>query len=368
MAGLGAGRLRAQSAPPRPAVALTQLPRFFFATLTADFNEDGHPDLIGASATGNGSPATPDLVIALGHGDGTFAAAHSLDVAAKPLAVGDFNHDGHLDVVVEGMSILPGRGDGTFGAALPITPAVSPQQDYEVSARAIAADFNGDGKLDLAVLAAANLYIYPGRGDLTFGARIPLPPSDDALSIVSADFNGDGRPDIAATTTSQRVDLFLNKGSLVFTVTGAPLNATMWDIAAGDLNADGKADLVVASSFFGMQFTDGYFNVLLGNGDGTFQPSVAHATGVLGALTVAVADFNHDGLLDVATGNRSWRYADTACSSFTYWDSVTIAPGLGTGDFAAPSTFRLGSSNGDEPYRNTQNAIAAADLNGDGCV
>jgi regulation of enolase protein 1 (concanavalin A-like superfamily) len=81
---------------------------------------------------------------------------------------------------------------------------------------------------------------------------------------------------------------------------------------------------------------------------------------------VAIADFNHDGLLDVATGNRSWKEADTACSGFTYWDSVTIAPGLGNGDFAAPSSFRLGTSNDDEVYRNTHNALVTADLNGDG--
>src|SRR6185437_2464979 len=88
--------------------------------------------------------------------------------------------------------------------------------------------------------------------------------------------------------------------------------------------------------------------------------------GAAGSVTVSVGDFNHDGSLDVATGNRSFRLADTPCSGFSYWDSVTITPGLGTGSLGDSSTFRLGTSNGEELYRNTHNALVAADLNGDG--
>jgi regulation of enolase protein 1 (concanavalin A-like superfamily) len=367
MAGPGNRHLRAQS-PPRPAVTLTQLPRFYSATMAADFNEDGHLDLIGAAMNATAFPPTPDLTIAFGRGDGTFNAAHSLDVPALPLAVGDFNHDGHADVLLglDGPAILAGRGDGTFRAVRTIDSTPTPSNDV-ISFRAVAADFNGDGKLDFAIVSSTNgnVYIYPGRGDLTFDAPVALPPGDGAISIVSADFNGDGRPDIAATTSSFSVDLFLNQGSLVFTVTSAPLRGTGQDIAAGDLNRDGVPDLAVADSL-GNEFSEQEFDVLLGNGDGTFQPVVAHDTGLRGAVTIAIADFNHDGLLDVATGNLSWRPSDTECSGLTYWDSVTIVPGLGTGGFAAPSSFRLGSSNGDELYRNTLNAIAVADLNGDG--
>jgi regulation of enolase protein 1 (concanavalin A-like superfamily) len=366
MAGLWHGDLRAQSAPPRPAVALSQLPRFFSSTIPADFNEDGHPDLIGAASNNSGFPVPPDLVVALGRGDGTFAPAQSLDVAARPLAVGDFNGDGHADVVIDGLAILPGRGDGTFRAARTIDSSGASSDVDVIAPRAVAADFNGDGKLDFVVVDHANLYVYPGRGDFTFDARVALPVSDGALAIVVGDFNHDGRPDIAATVTSQRVDVFLNHGGLVFSVTSVPIADVLWDIDAGDLNKDGATDLIVASSSGVTQLGEGHYYVLLGNGNGTFQPAVAHATGANGALTVAVNDFNHDGSLDVAIGNRSFREADTACSGFTYWDSVTIAPGLGTGDFGAPSTFRLGTSNGDELYRNTHNALATADLNGDG--
>ncbi len=344
MGALGTRRLHAQSSPPRPAVALTQLPRFFVATLPADFNEDGHPDLIGGAASAGGFPGTLDLVIALGHGDGTFAAARSLDVAAKPLAVGDFNGDGHADVVIDGLAILPGRGDGTFRAVSAIDASGASSDVDVIAPRAVAADFNGDGKLDFAIVDGANVYVYPGRGDFTFDPRAALPVSDGALSIIVADFNHDGLPDIAASTTSQRVDLFLNHGGLVFSVTSAPIAAVLWDIAAGDLNKDGKPDLIVASTTSLSQFGEGRYYVLLGNGDGTFQAAVSHSTGANGALTLAVRDFNHDGSLDVAIGNRSVRPTDTECSGLTYWDSVTIVPGLGTGGFGTPATFRLGTT------------------------
>ena len=268
--------------------------------------------------------------------------------------------------MITGMSILAGRGDGTFRAARAIDPPIAVPGDEDFSPLALAADFNGDGTLDVAVLDGGNVYIYPGRGDLTFSPRVALPQSGDALAIALADLNHDGRPDIAATTTSQRVDAFLNQGGLVFSVSSVPLIAPIFGLATGDLNHDNNIDLVVAGSFLGQQPSDGMFYVLLGNGNGTFQPPVARPTGVGGAMTVAVADFNHDGSLDVATGNRSWREADTSCSGFAYWDSVTIVSGLGNGDFAAPSSFRLGTSNDDEEYRTTHNALVTADLNGDG--
>jgi hypothetical protein len=89
--------VEAQS-PPRPSVSVTQLPRFYDNNTIADFNEDGRPDLIG-SARIIGPPVS-DLVIALGVGNGTFAPQTSLGIAGAPLAVADFNNDGHQDVLI----------------------------------------------------------------------------------------------------------------------------------------------------------------------------------------------------------------------------------------------------------------------------
>jgi regulation of enolase protein 1 (concanavalin A-like superfamily) len=354
--------LHAQTAPARPAVSVRQLTRLFYAIRIADFNEDGKPDLIG-------STAAMDLQIAIGRGDGTFDSPRSLGVNALPYAIGDFNADGHLDVVTTAVAILPGRGDGTFGAARVVDTSVGLPLGDDLKPGGIAADFNGDGKLDLVLTNFSVVGIYPGRGDFTFGARVELPASPDYdNAIVAADFNGDGRLDIAATTFGQPIDVFLNQGALLFSAASIPVGFSLWDVAAGDLNQDGKADLVVASSAWESSgYSAGVFHVLLGNGNGTFQTPVSHATSVHGALTIALGDFNRDGHIDVATGNRSTRLIDTPCTGFVYWDSVTIAPGVGNGTFGAPASFRLGSQNiGDELFQNRHNSIAAADLNGDG--
>jgi len=363
MAGLGdAARLRAQASPPRPAVSIAHFPQLFFEIHIADFNEDGKPDLIGSTGAG-------DLQIALGRGDGTFDPPRSLGITAMPYAIGDFNGDRHLDIVTTAVSILPGRGDGTFGAARVVDTSVNLMVGDDFKPSGIAADFNGDGKLDLVLNDGGLVFIYPGRGDFAFDTRVELPASSDGDdAMVAADFNGDGRLDIAATTFGQPVDIFLNQGSLLFSAASTPIAFSLWDIAAGDLNHDGKVDLVVASAGpDNASYAAGTFHVLLGNGDGTFQASVAYPTGVHGSLSIVLGDFNHDGHVDVATGNRSTRLLDLPCNGLVFWDSVTIAPGVGTGTFGTPASFRLAGQNvGDELYQNTHNHLSAADLNGDG--
>jgi len=354
----GLARVRAQTAPPRPAVVLTQLPSFVASTLAADFNEDGRPDLIGAGSM---------LQVAFGAGDGTFGTPRSLGLQARPLAVGDFNGDGHVDVVITGVSIISGRGDGTFGAPRLVDSTVH-LFDELLRPRAVARDFNGDGKLDIALIDGDAVWIYPGRGDFTFDARVQLATADGPNALVAADVNGDGRLDIAASTITGIVDVFVNHGALTFTGSSMSVEFDMWDIAAVDLDKDGKQDLVVTVTHeTGGGWSPGAFQVLRGNGDGTFQASVSHATNANGSMSVAVGDFNHDGNPDIATGNRSTLNIDTICTGFIYWDSVTITPGAGDGTFGEPATFRLGTHNlRDETYQNSHNGMIAADLNGDG--
>lgn len=362
--------LDAQSEPPRPGVRVRQLPSFFWGTWPADFNGDGNTDLIGASLAGT-FPTDFELTVALGRGDGTFTPPTTLGIHAAPMGVADFNGDGQTDVVVSGVAILPGNGNGTFGVARAVTGAPARPATDVVNRDALVADFNGDGKRDLGLLAGQSVDIYPGNGDFTFGPKMSLPTGGDHGTNhgIVADFNGDGRPDLAVTDFFGSVDVFINRGGLLFSTTTISIPGELWGITAGDLNRDGRRDLLVAganSSFF--DWNEGHLFTALGNGDGTFQTVVDHATGVDGSVTVVVGDFNADGVLDAATGNRSWVNAgDFPCApTFQYWDSVTILPGKGNGTFAAPATFHLDYTNEDSDYRDSHNALKTSDVNGDG--
>jgi regulation of enolase protein 1 (concanavalin A-like superfamily) len=363
-AGVGQTRLRAQSVP-RPAVTVTHAPVLFLIAKPAELNDDGHLDIVGTTSS-------LDLQAALGRGDGTFQAPRSLGRRGRPLVVGDLNNDGLSDIVADiaatGVAILPGRGDGSFGAPRVVDSSAVPLNDVEIQQRALVVDFDGDGAMDLALIDDTMVVIYPGHGDFTFGARVELPSPNGPIALVAADFNGDGRMDIAASTPGPTVDVFLNRGAFLFAGSSLQVAISMWDIAAIDLNQDGRQDLVVTTSSGGNAGQGpGAIHVMLGNGDGTFQASVAHATGARGALAVAVGDFNHDGHPDVATGNRSTLNVDTNCTGFVFWDSVTILPGTGNGTFGEPATFRLGMRNTlDETYQNSLGGLVAADLNGDG--
>jgi hypothetical protein len=358
-------------APPRPAVRINQLRPFAQDTWPADVNRDGRTDLVGSIGAG---PASK-VAVAIGRGDGTFGAARPLGVAATPIAVGDFNNDGRVDIVVSGVAILPGNGDGTFRAARPVTgpPAPPVFHDDIKTSHALAADFNGDGRRDLGLITSTSFDIHPGNGDFTFAPPVSLPVGDATSGgprqAISADFNRDGRRDLAVITFFSRIDVFINRGGLLFAASSIATtqHAELWGITAGDLNRDGNPDIVVTSTFMGgSEWTASQLFTFLGNGNGTFQPPASHPTGK-GALTVVVGDFNRDGLLDAATGNRSWVYRDLSCANaFQYWDSVSIVAGKGDGTFAAPATFHLDYTNDDPTYQNTHNALKTSDVNGDG--
>jgi regulation of enolase protein 1 (concanavalin A-like superfamily) len=341
------------------------MPRFTVATV-ADLNEDGHPDIVG-SAVLNGPP-TSDLLVAIGQGDGTFRPPTSLGIAGAPLAVADFNGDGHQDLLIDLKTILPGRGNGSFAAARTFVISPSLPSDNELPFAVVAADFDGDHKIDLLVGSS----LYPGRGDFTFDPPVELTGAS-GYQAAAADFNGDGRLDLAFIRISEPLDIFLNQGAFLFSAASAPgpMAFDIHAIAAADLDKDGKTDLIAASSGDSSTgFSVGEIHVFRGNGDGTFQADVSYPAGVGGTLaanTIAVGDFNHDGNIDVATGGRSARYYDSPCTGIVYWDSVSILPGVGDGTLAPQSSFRLGTNNHtDAAFQLTHSALVAADLNGDG--
>src|ERR1700684_3093287 len=311
--------------------------------LTADFNGDGIPDLV--------ILGSDTISVLLGNGDGTFTAAPSPSADLPgAIAVGDFNGDGIPDLAVapaldEGNSeVLLGNGDGTFTNA----GGILENDNNTVTSNAIAAaDFNGDGKLDLVETCSGNegpcnnlLLILSGNGDGTFTqfSETPLPIAGSQSRGVG-DFNGDGQPDVAVTNSAANgVNVFLdNEGGLSFVYTMPATGAGPSSIAAADFNGDGKLDLAVANS------GSNNVTILLGNGDGTFTAAASPATGTA-PNSIAVGDFNGDGVPDLAVANSG--------SS-----NVTILLGNGDGTFKAATS----------PAADTgSTSVTAADFNGDG--
>jgi hypothetical protein len=244
-------------------------------------------------------------------------------------------------------------------------------------------DIDRDGTLDLVVLnqcqaqfgcskqqeqGAIGLLIGAGDGTFqpmdqlsTLGYSYPLVAS----SIVAADLNGDGFPDLVVTNqcgddpncfSFGTVYVVLNTKSGM-TVGQAPISTGAfgpYSIAVGDVNGDGKPDLVVANAC-DASCAFGAVSVLLGNGDGTFQPALVFSSGDFDAYSVALGDFNGDGLLDIAVANNN---CPTGFNCTTTEGSVGILLGNGDGTFQPAQVL---DSMGLDP-----DAIAVADLNGDG--
>lgn len=287
-------------------------------------------------------------------------------------AVGDFNGDGKADDVVVNqssntMSVLLGNGDGTFRPRTDFATAVEPWG-------LAVGDFNGDGKLDVVVAnylgtptGTGSLSIFLGNGDGTFQPRTDITLALHPVAMTVADFNGDGKADLAVATQNSTTDdltMMFGNGNGTFqapvtTVTDtASVFTSFWgggqsSIMSADFNGDGRLDLVevnnkdarvsIGRNAFGVFYQPGTVSVLLGNGDGTFQAPRNSAVGS-GATSVAVGDFNGDGRPDFAVNN----FAS---------NSVSVFINAGGGNFSSSTTFLgIGSSG----------SLAAADVNGDG--
>jgi hypothetical protein len=299
-----------------------------------DFNRDGKPDLAVANRfSGNVS-------VLLGKGDGTFQAAVDYAAGSGPSAIslGDFDHDAKLDLAVANaggndVSILLGRGDGTF---LPASNFAT----GDIPSSVVVSDFNGDGKPDLAIAnrASDNISVLLGAGDGTFLTASNYDAGDDPLFLAVGDFNQDTKPDLVACNSAlfqelYSVSVFLGNGDGTFTArTNYSTGRSPRSVAIGDFNGDSVADLAVANygGFVNDQFTNSSVSVMLGHGDGTFQPAVDYNAGA-GPLSVAIADFNTDGESDLVIVNH--RSA-----------TVSVLSGNGDGTFQSAANFDVGAN------------------------
>jgi FG-GAP-like repeat/Protein of unknown function (DUF1573) len=259
---------------------------------TADFNQDGKLDLAVADLNG--------LFVLIGNGDGTFQTPVAYTTACIPIFVstGDFNGDHKVDLLVTYssgscgyVSIFLGNGDGTFQQ----TP-INTSTLYNPAATGIG-DFNGDGKLDLAVAEQfgmiSQVEILLGNGNGTFSSSATYKVGASPTSVAVADFRGNGKLDLAVATLPGWTYVLLGNGDGTFASEGRSATADADWVVAADFNGDGKPDLAVASQVFPPQV-----NVLLGNGDGTFQAPMYYPVGTDDRF-VGVGDFNGDHKTDL---------------------------------------------------------------------
>jgi hypothetical protein len=303
------------------------------AIAVGDFNNDGIADLAVTSGGDN------TIVILLGNGDGTFIATSGSPIPVgnfpEAVKVGDFNNDGLLDLAVANgedntVSILLGNGDGTF------TPATgSPIAVGQFPFFLAVASFTPSGNADLAVVNDQDntVSILLGNGDGTFtqAAGSPIPGFNyNPSPIVAADFNRDGKVDLAvANFTSANpaipvgnVVVLLGNGDGTFTAaSGSPVSVGFQPFAmvAGDFNLDGKTDLAVDN------YGDQNLTLLLGDGNGGFTASGPPTPLGDSPNDLVTADFNGDGTPDLAIPELGDNNITILLDEFTQTATAAIA-------------------------------------------
>lgn len=318
------------------------------SVIASDFNNDGKTDLAVANPNGN------SVSIYLGDGLGRFGAARVFSVGAPPtsnasnaptsLAAADFNGDNKVDLVTAnalggGVTILSGDGAGNFSAQK-IAVAGGGSPNYVVTG-----DFNLDSKMDVALTRNGNfstLTILFGNGNSGFSGQTDFATSVvNSQGLTAGDLNSDGKPDLVVSSNPGGIfSVLLNDGAGGF---GAPTVYTLntnagWNSIAtiGDFTGDGKVDLIVAN------YMRDTLALLPGNGAGVFgAPTFVNVA--QGPSSLATADFNGDGLLDVAVAN-----IDSSV--------ISVLLNNGAGGLSAPRNFLGGG-----PHE----SLVVADFNGD---
>jgi hypothetical protein len=284
-----------------------------------------------------GAMATPSFEDARG----SFRQAVAYPVGANPFSVarGDFNGDGKVDLAVgnwdgDSVSILLGTGGGAFASKV----------DYAVGdgAQTVAvADFNGDLKLDLAVanIWSHDVSVLLGTGTGTFSTSVQYAAGVNPRSVAVGDFNADGKPDLVVPNgSSGNISVLLGVGNGTFAAaTHFEVGGGAISVAIGDFNGDGKPDLAVANQ------QSNTVSILPGTGAGNFGAANNIAVGT-DPTSVASGDFNADGKLDLAVTNLES-------------GNVSLLIGTGGGNFNAATPVTAGP----RPI-----FVAAGDLNGDG--
>jgi hypothetical protein len=309
------------------------------ATLYAvDLNNDGITDILQDTGL-----SAPGFTVSLGNGDGTFKPSVHYSVPSgsligiNPMATGDFNNDGIVDIAVvldrdAGIADYLGNGDGTFQAPKISTIALPSGLTF-TEGGAQAADFNADGKLDLVAWAtsfpngistASALYVLQGDGAGGFSNPRDVldgPGFQPVFQTFVGDYDSDGKPDIAATTyvndstgkANTTVHVLFGNNDFTFSDTTPYTVLSPFILGSGDLNSDGYTDLYGINGYAGVQ----QLGVFYGNSARTFNSFFLTLSGTypVGSSSDAanymsqftLGDFNGDGRMDLAV--MGWNQA-----------------------------------------------------------
>jgi len=349
----------------------------------ADLNGDGKLDVVVADWCINSSCPSGSVGVLLGNGDGTFQTPLSYSsggLFATDVAVGDLNGDGKPDIVVVNCGnnlnnhcigsggnagVLFGNGDGTFQPVVTL-PLGGGGGGFGAIAVAVA-DINLDGKLDIVVAGDCSSGgcggVLVGNGNGTFQGEIAFDSGGlIAFSLAIGDLNGDGIPDAVignqcaqpqCTSSTVGVSIGIGDGHFQAAKTYDSGGIYPDGVAIADLNGDGIADLVVANSSTSTTTNEGDVGVLIGIGNGTFQPVHAYPASEFGAAAIKVADMDGDGIPDVVVVNCS--AVSGNCNGGG--GNVGVLLGIGDGTLQPVVTF--------PPGGNTPFGVAVGDLNGD---
>ncbi|CAF3940451.1 unnamed protein product [Rotaria sp. Silwood2] len=297
-----------------------------------DFNNDTRMDLVVANYE------SFTITVLLGNSDGAFSnqTTYFTGPESSPysVAVGDFNNDARLDIAVANkwtfnVGIFLGHGDGTFSdqSTYPTGPNSKPTT-------VAVGDFNNDTRLDIVVTnyGGYSIGVLLGNGDGTFSNQTEYQTGYYSWpwGIAVGDFNNDARLDVVVSNQyGDNIGVFLGNGDGTFsdqTAYRTGEKSLPIGIAVGDFNNDSRLDIVVAN------YGGDNVGVFLGNSNGTFFNQSKYSTGyVSGPYWVVVGDFNNDAQLDIA-------------AALSLSDNLAICFGDGNGSFSSPTTFGTGTS------------------------